>query len=195
MLRTNLSTRPFYNVRAVHTTLGILGIIVVAFTVFNLAHLFSLSAGLSDLRTRVDRDERRALELRASATVIRRAINPEEFKALTDATIEANRLIDRRVFSWTDLFNQFEMTLPEDVRIAAVRPKIEKDGRVLISMTVVGRRVEAIDRFIENLEGTGAFANVLSREETVDEGGLLQTTLEGEYRPKQPAIEAAARQP
>ena len=79
------------------------------------------------------------------------------------------------------------------MRISSVRPKIEKDGTVLISMTVVGRRVEDIDAFIENLEATGAFSNVLSREETAGDEGLLETTLEGVYRPgpaeaAQPAV-------
>ena len=44
-----------------------------------------------------------------------------------------------------------------------MRPKVEKDGRVTLVMTVVGRRVEDIDRFMANLEGTGAFADVYSR--------------------------------
>jgi hypothetical protein len=50
-------------------------------------------------------------------------------------------------------------------------------------LTAVGRRVEDIDRFIENLEATKAFANVLSREETVGGDGLIEVALEGAYLP------------
>ena len=35
MLRTNLSTRPFYNVRAVRALLGLFALVVVGFTLFN----------------------------------------------------------------------------------------------------------------------------------------------------------------
>jgi len=43
--------------------------------------------------------------------------------------------------------------------------------------------VEAVDAFIENLEKRGAFSGVLSREEFVNEDGLIQASLEGRYRP------------
>ena len=42
---------------------------------------------------------------------------------------QANELIDRRTFSWTDLFNQFETTFPDDVRITAVRPTLDEKRR------------------------------------------------------------------
>jgi hypothetical protein len=196
LIRTNLSTKPFYNVRAVHTALVAVALLVVGLTALNVTRLVALSREYSESSARANRDEERANSLRASADGIRRNINPDDFKALTDATREANALIDRRVFSWTELFNRFEDTLPPDVRIASVRPKIEKDGRVLLSLTVVGRRVEAIDHFIESMESTGAFSDVLSREETADADGLLQTTLEGEYHPKRAtAAVAPAGQP
>ena len=44
------------------------------------------------------------------------------------AAREANQLIDRRAFSWTDLFNRFEETLPADVRIVAVTPQVDTRG-------------------------------------------------------------------
>ena len=44
MLRTNLSTRPFYNVRAVRALIGLFGLIVVAFTLFNVVEFVTLSA-------------------------------------------------------------------------------------------------------------------------------------------------------
>ena len=39
-------------------------------------------------------------------------------------------------------------------------------------MTVLGRRVEDIDEFIEKLEATGAFHDVLPRQETARSEGL-----------------------
>ena len=183
MLRTNLSTRPFYNERAVHAALAILAVCALIFTAVNVSRMFSLSSQYTQLTSQADRDERRAVELRLSANAIRRTLNQEELTAMGAAAHEANTIIDRRLFSWTELFNRFETTLPADVRIASVRPKIEKTGPAVVSMTVVGRRVEDIDRFMENLEATGAFSNMLSLEETRGEDGLIETTLEGQYRP------------
>ena len=45
MLRTNLSTRPFYNQRAVHLLLALAGVVVVVLTAFNAIRIIALSLG------------------------------------------------------------------------------------------------------------------------------------------------------
>lgn len=184
MIRSNLSTRPFYNERLVHVALTVGALCVLIFTVFNMSRIVSLSSQHTRLSSQAGADERRAAEFRVSANNVRRTMNPQQLEAMAAAAHEANTIIGRRIFSWTELFNRFETTLPPDVRITAVRPKIERDGPAVVSMSVIGRRVEAIDRFIENLESTGAFSNVLSLEETRGDEGLIETTLEGQYRPE-----------
>lgn len=181
MIRTNLSTRPFYNERAVHLVLGLLGALILAVTLFNVTRIVSLSRRHTELGAQAAKNETRAGELRAAAARTRQSIDRRELEAVAKAAREANAIIDRRTFSWTDLFNRFETTLPPDVRIASIRPRVERDGGVTVSMVVVGRRVEDIDEFMENLEGTGAFADVLSVEESTTEEGLLQAVLEGRY--------------
>ncbi len=87
------------------------------------------------------------------------------------------------MFSWTDVLNQFETTLPATVRISSVRPRVERDGTMMVDVVVLARTVEAVDAFIENLEKRGAFSGVLSREEFVNEDGLIQASIQGRYRP------------
>ena len=137
-----------------------LAAIGVIFLLFNATRIVNLSKRHTELSTRVDRADRRAVELRREAARLQQQLNPQELESVTKAAREASVIIERRTFSWTDLFNRFEMTFPPDVRISAVRPKISEAGQVVVSMTAVGRRVEDIDRFIENLEATGVFANV-----------------------------------
>lgn len=184
MIRSNLSTRPFYNERLVHVALAAGAVCVLIFTAFNISRIVSLSSQHTRLSSQAGIDERRAAEFRASANTVRGTLDAAQLEAMAAAAHEANTIIGRRIFSWTELFNRFETTLPPDVRITAVRPKIERDGPAVVSMSVIGRRVEAIDRFIENLESTGAFSNVLSLEESRSDEGLIETTLEGQYRPE-----------
>jgi hypothetical protein len=184
MLRTNLSTRPFYNERSIHAGLGLVSVIVLGLTIFNLAQIVVLKRKQSDLDTRARTAESRAHELLAHASTVRRGLNPKDLEAVSTAAREANTLIGHRLFSWTDLLNRLETTLPDDVRITSMRPTIDRDGDVVISMTVVGRRVEDIDRFMENLEGTGAFSGLFPRDETSTDDGLRQTSIEARYFPK-----------
>jgi Tfp pilus assembly protein PilN len=183
MGRINLSTRPFYNERAVNAALAAAAAVVLAVTAFNLWQIFVLSGRSAQLQGRISLAEARTRELRGQATRVRASINPKELDQAVAAAREANALIGRRVFSWTEVLNQFETTLPPTVRISSVRPRIERDGTMTVSVVVLARTVEAVDAFIENLEKHGAFSSVLSREEFLNEQGLIQASLEGRYQP------------
>lgn len=184
MLRTNLSTKPFYNEPGVHSALAIVGLVVVALTIFNVTQIGLLSRRQSDLNASAATAENQAAQLRAHAVSLRQSVNPKQLETLSDAAREANVLIGQRLFSWTDLLNRLATTLPDDVRITAMHPRVEKDGSVTVMMSVIGRRVEDIDRFMSNLEANGAFAGVFSREESASEDGLRLAMIEGRYLAK-----------
>jgi hypothetical protein len=182
MLRTNLSTRPFYNVRAVRVAIAAVAAVVLAITLFNVVQLVRLTAAQRALGSRAATAEEEAERLRAEAVRIRSQINPAELTVVAEAAREANNIIDRRAFSWTELFTKFESTLPPDVRITAVRPRLDGD-EFLVSVGVEARRAEDLDAFMEALEDRGGFHNVLAVAEQVGDAGLLQAIVEGTYAP------------
>ena len=182
MLRTNLASRPFYNVRAVHMLLAVATVLVVAFTLFNVARITGLTASQRTLGASASAAEEEATRLRAEAAGIRAQINPTELQGVADAAREANNIIDRRAFSWTTLFAQFEATLPPDVRITAIRPRLQQ-ANVVVSVAVESRRAEDLDAFMEALEKSGDFFDVLPIDEQATEEGLLQAVVEGRYVP------------
>src|SRR5262245_45381600 len=114
MLRTNLSTRPFYNVRTVQVALGAALLIVVAITLFNVVQTVRLTMSQNTLGASAAEAEAEAARLRNDAAKIRAQINPQELQVVANAAREANQIIDQRAFSWTDLFAEFEATLPPD---------------------------------------------------------------------------------
>jgi hypothetical protein len=195
MLRTNLSTRPFYNERLVRVVLGVITLVALGLTGYNVVRIVALQSQGADARGQAEAATREADRLRAEAQRIRQTINREQLEAVQTAAREANQLIDRRAFSWTELFNRFENTLPADVRIAAVTPQIDATGRMLVAVSVVSRRVEDLDEFIDALEKTGAFSGVLSRQEEAQEDGTLRSIIQGYYRATAAAPAQAADAP
>jgi hypothetical protein len=182
MLQINLGTRPFYNERAVRVLLGALTAIVIGLTVFNVVQIVRLVISQYTLGASAAEAEDEAERLQAEAVRIRGQINPEELSVVASAAQEANAIIDQRAFSWTDLFSKFEMTLPPDVRITAVQPRLESDGDFVIAVAVEARRPEDLDAFIESLETMGGFRDVLSVQEQTNDG-LLQAVVQGTYLP------------
>jgi len=183
VIRTNLSTRPFYNERAVHLWLGLIAILVAAATIFNASRLLRYTTSNSQQAQAAERDERRAKELREQASRLRASVDLHQVEFASTEARQANDLIDRRTFSWTELFNHFETTLPDDVRIVSVRPRLDKDSGFLIIVTVVARGVDDVNAFMENLEKTGSFFNAGSVEEHVNEQGQLEALLQTSYVP------------
>lgn len=180
MLRTNLASRPFYNERAAQLVIVALGLVVLVFTLFNAIELVRLSGTQARLGARASQAEREADRLRAEAARIRTQIDPQELQSVSGAAREANAIIDRRAFSWTALFGQFEATLPASVRIKAVQPHAEK-GVFTVAVIAQARRVEDLDAFIEALEATGAFRDVRPVQESTMDDGLLEAVIEGVY--------------
>jgi hypothetical protein len=101
------------------------------------------------------------------------------------------QIIDRRAFSWTTLFSQFEQALPPDVRITAVQPRRERDGSFAVNIGVEARRVEDVEAFIEALEARTPFRDVLPVEEQTGDTGLIEAIIDGRYMPERPGTATA----
>ena len=193
MIRSNLSTRPFYNERAVQLWLLLLALVVVAATVFNVARVIRYSQTDTELAAEAARDEARAEDLRAEAARLRGSVDLQQIELASTEARQANALIDRRTFSWSDLLNQFETTFPDNVRIVVVRPTLDEKGGRVLTINVVAGSVDDVDELIRNLEGTGSFSRLLSIGERFNADGMLEATLQGHYVPRQatpPAAEA-----
>jgi len=183
MIRTNLSTRPFYNERLVRLGLIVFLLVVAAATAFNVTRVVRYSRSDTQLSERAARDEARAADLRKSAVRLRATVDPKQIEFASLEARQANDLIDRRTFSWTEIFNLFESALPDEVRITSFRSKIEK-GQIVLTITIVARGAEDVSSFMDNMERTGVFSQVgASLEERMNDQGQLQASLETIYLP------------
>ena len=180
MLRTNLSTRPFYNERAVHALAAVIGILVLVVLFWEVTRVVRLSAYKTELNAAIARDHDEAERLTREAADIRRGMDQKELAVVAAAAREANDLIEQRTFSWTQLFNHLEATLPDDVMLTAVRPEFE-DGVTHIYMEIQGRGGDVIDSFWERLEKTGAIHGIEWSGLTVTEDGIHRLQMSAVY--------------
>jgi hypothetical protein len=193
VLRTNLSTRPFYNERAIHVIVGIAAVLVAALTLWNIVRVVTLSRQNTELATRVNAEHAEAEQLTRMAAEIRSRIDPNELQQIVASARTANALIDQRTFSWTAFFNHLEANMPPDVMLTSVRPSI-KDGVTSVTMSVLARRQEDSDELIEKLEATGAFENVLPVQQDHDDG-LYRVTISAVYVGTEAAPVSAVERP
>jgi Tfp pilus assembly protein PilN len=182
MLTTNLSTRPFYNERTARTLLALLLLLVIALTVFAATTAYSLRTRERALSASATQALAEADRLRAEARVMTAQINPKELEAVSRAATEANAVIAQRTFSWVALFEELEATLPDDVRVTAVQPRVEK-GNTIVLLNVQAMSSEHLATFIEALERRGAFRQVLPHNESLGEDDVIDAVVEATYQP------------
>lgn len=181
MLKMNLATRPFYNERGVQLLLGVVALAAVAAGVLGLITRAALSREHTALVAAVAAAEQQSAAVAREVAGLQRQTTPDEVETLSAAAREANRLIDQRGFSWTAFLNQIEETLPAGVMLTALRPEVG-DGEVGVRIGIEARDVAAIGVFIDRLEATGAFADLLAREEEMTEDAAYRALLVGRYR-------------
>jgi hypothetical protein len=180
MLKGNLSTRPFYNERLVSLLIATAAIVVGLLTIFNATRLVTLSAERRRLRTEIAAAEQETTRFRSAAVAAQASISGPTLERLAASAREANTLIDQRTFSWTAFFGLIEQTMPIDVRLVAVNPRVDQ-GAFRVVMTVVARSLGDIDGFVDALLTTGAFYDVAPTEQQTREDGALSATIEAAY--------------
>ena len=103
MLRANLSTRPFYNTRIVRVGLIAIAVVAAGLTAFNAVELWRLQRANREFSDTVRQNDESASALRAKAQTVQQSLDRSLLAQLDAAAREANALIDRRAFSWTEL--------------------------------------------------------------------------------------------
>jgi hypothetical protein len=180
MLKGNLSTRPFYNDRLVAITIAVIAVAVVALTAFNATQLRSLSTQRSGLRGKIDKDVNDARSIERKTRELMSSIDAPAMKLLTNSVHETNDLIDQRTFSWTTFLSVIEKTLPYDVRLVEVAPKPEK-GVMHVGITVVCKTSEDLFPFVEALEKSRVFSDIVPAARNPNDDGTETALIEAVY--------------
>ena len=195
MLRTNLSTRPFYNERAVHAVAAALALVILAVTAWQITRVVRLSRQKTEMNTSIERNRQETAQRSSEAAQIRRGIDQEELAVISAAAKEANELIEQRTFSWTQLFNYLQATLPGDVMLTSIHPEFT-EGVTQLNVDMQGKGAEDIDDFWVRLEKTGAFHDIAWSNVAMTEQGYRRVQMKAVYTPAAaPSLQPAGAPP
>ncbi|HUG55159.1 MAG TPA: hypothetical protein VMR21_16245 [Vicinamibacteria bacterium] len=186
MRPANLAGRPFRNERLPNLIVAAGLAATLVLTAWHaLVVRALLPARTSALHEEVARLEEEERRLRADQASLRR-LHPEP-EALARWTLVKD-LVDRRAFSWTQLFARLEEKLPQGARVVSIAPSV-RGGAILLEVQAVMRSPEVGWEFMRALEEGGDFEDVFPLSE--GEKGEFRYTMR--YRPRaEPSGSAAA---
>ena len=155
--KLNLASKPFRNralpwtVTIIVTLASFIALILIAkSTIQTNAKAATTQSDVTSLQKNIT-----ALNKRAEA--IRTALTPEQQRTLKSA----HGLVDRKRFSWSQLFTDLEAALPGGVRVSriVVTGVRAQDDRTVanLDLTVASKNPTLITQMIEDMEGQGVF--------------------------------------
>jgi hypothetical protein len=180
MLKGNLSTRPFYSERLASLAIGAVALAAFLLTAYNGLELVARSSERHELRSRIDQDLAEAASVRTATAQLLQTVDRATLTRLAASTSEANDIIGQRTFSWTGFFSLIERTLPIDVRLVTVSPRVER-GVFKVSMTVVARDLVDVSEFVDALLETGRFYDAATVDMQRRDDGSLNAQIDAAY--------------
>jgi hypothetical protein len=154
----NLATRPVRNERLPALLFGLAAFALLLVTLQHAFVAYRLMPRRSNaLREEVASLERELGQIEIEATSLSRIVVAPAQK--TEWAV-IKELVDRRVFWWSRLFATFEEMLPRDARITGVAPRISKEKRLELEMTVRLQNANAGYGLMRLLERHPAFSDV-----------------------------------
>lgn len=155
--RLNLASQPTRNERLPALVLGLAVAVALLATVEHVRTIRRLVGGSAfAVPAEITALEAESARLRSEEAKARGrrvdAATAQEWAALKD-------LVDRRTFSWRDLFSRLEAVAPYGVRLVSISPSVDR-GRITLQVSAVARTEADALQFVDVLEDSGHFWDV-----------------------------------
>ena len=182
IIRNNLATNPVVNFSIYFVACLFLAATAIAFTIFNVGSIANWYSQSEKLNSRIIEQQKRIADLQSRAREVQGRIDSIKTSKFSHETEFFNDAIQRRIFSWTRLFDQLEKAFPENVRMISIYPTI-KGNRVNINMEVAGKTLRDNFQLVQILQNSPIFNDVVFKGERRDESGIIYSQISLEYLP------------
>ena len=164
--RINLAAQPYENVRRFWLLWGVAvaamvlmtaGLVYAAMHGFRESHRVQrLVAQEQDHLAQLDQQEKKDLDL----------LNSPQNRDVRLKSQFLNSLLERKGFSWTQIFSDLEKVMPDRLHVLSISPTVNSDGQIELRMMVAGEsRMKAIE-LVQNMEKSRPFRDAYVLSET-----------------------------
>jgi len=192
----NLASRPFRPLRAIRLGLGVILAVVLAWTASLVYGFAGYTRELADLRRQVRSAEVEWQSVGEEIATIEARLGRADIADQVEELRFLNQTFERKRLSWDLLLRELERVIPADAYLVSLSPGFTDQGTVALEIEMRGETVDALTRFLANLESSAAFEDVavfLEEQGEVD-GRIERRMLTAvEYLPSQAVQEVAAQ--
>lgn len=155
----NLASRPFRNEALFYFIYAMAVVAVVGLSFYNWLSYVHYADNSRTIKEEILQKESVLRRQQHELRYYEGAFEPQKLEELESLVDFVNRIISRRKFSWTELFNNFENLMPPRIMMVSISPIVE-GGKIKINLRLIGDGYPNILKFIENLEQAAVFSSV-----------------------------------
>ena len=166
-ININLASQKYGDVRMFVSRASAATLAMVVFTVllsvlawFNYSSSRKSSAHIRELDQKINELQQQ----RAKAVQVE---NLPENRVVMDEKKYWNREINRRGFSWTQLFNDLQKIMPGRVYVISVAPELTPDNQLKLKMTIGGENSQDLNDLVKKMEGSRKFRHTELKAQTI----------------------------
>lgn len=166
-ININLASQKYGDVRMFVSRASAATLAMVVFTVllsvlawFNYSSSRKSSAHIRELDQKInDLQQQRAKAVQVE--------NLPENRVVMDEKKYWNKEINRRGFSWTQLFNDLQKIMPGRVYVISVAPELTPDNQLKLKMTIGGESSQDLNDLVKKMEGSRKFRHTELKAQTI----------------------------
>ena len=167
-LNINLASQKYEDVRQFYRRWGIaigltalLTVFLIGLTLINHSTAAKSNARIKDLREKI-------ASLEKERTAAQAVTNRPENHDVTEQKNYWNKQINRRQFSWTQLFNDLQRIMPARAFVSSVHPEITQDNRLKLTLVIKGDTHENGLELVQKMEKSERFRGPQINGETTE---------------------------
>jgi type IV pilus assembly protein PilN len=84
-------------------------------------------------------------------------LNEPQNRTVRDRSQFLNELIERKAFSWTQIFEELERVMPKNLHVVSIRPELDDNNELEIKLVVAGESAERAIELVRNMEKSARF--------------------------------------
>ena len=184
IIRSNLASAPIRNYSLFVLGSLFLGLVVVLFTLWNLASLTTSYSQASELKGTIRSQQNQLRDLEARQKDLQAKITRIKTPEFVAETEFINNAIKRRTFSWTALFDHFEEVLPPTVKMVSISPSVTEEG-IAVNLEMAGQSLADMLELVRLLERDPAFSQVVLKGENAASEAQIFFSISLNYVPLQ----------
>jgi type IV pilus assembly protein PilN len=186
-IHLNLASRPFRDYRPVYAVVVVASLLAAFLMLNNIDTYYRYIRDTKSTRAEIERIETQAQEERRGEQAARQRLTRIDLGHLDDQSRFVNAKLAERAFSWSNLLDDLEGVLADDVRLNSVAPSFGKDGSVDLSLEFTSKSGDGMITTINRMNRNPRFGSPFPKSEVVVEGGY-QFVLSAHYIPRGPRV-------